>query len=671
MEIDEILKHYKEVFDIGIDYKEIENRYKYINFITEKLLTINYSLLFFDMGINELHTELNSFSIDDIIKLLLLVYYDFSIEEADKRCYLIKLFFADKTFSREAKYFLVQKIFENYNQNKDSYDIKELLIKSLFSEKAENNSDFIIKVNELIVENICELLKNDAIIDLYSTFEILCNEIGDYPKLDKATLKYSALKVSKYKIISIEKLRNKPDFVPIVYICLIESLVKYNINFISKKLEEYKKKASKLKKDYYKVLNKQRENEQLLKRILKKDFISEEDILKLQEIIKDEILLNECLIYIITHNCKYIDKNLHTDSNNIKIKDLFRKYNYNFDEIEEKRNFILSMNYQDLLKILEELNNNQIRLTYENLEIVLCNSSVDSIKKVSNLISKEYINNSYINSHIKILYDECYQINFLNNINSLSDSNINLDKVLLNTDLGELDYKLLRKNLYMVKLYKINFKDKLFSNFEFLSDSRCLNIIDSFIEEGLSETIMNCPEYIRKDNINTIKRVHINNLIGSNVMKSNRLDKTVLYEKNYFIKDVYLDEYLCSHTYEYVDNNIINILDNEARNFIDEKILDKEIVNKLDKEFLDKDNYTFESFIISRIKFLRNLTALEKYYNKFDEKSIIFNSLVYNSYLSYEEIKVINNIIESIYSKETNKKLKKNIRINYIKFSDI
>ena len=190
-------------------------------------------------------------------------------------------------------------------------------------------------------------------------------------------------------------------------------------------------------------------------------------------------------------------------------------------------------------------------------------------------------------------------------------------------------------------------------SYKFLIDIEIFDIIDLFIEEGLSDIIRNHPEYLNPTLRNVPKRIHINHLISSPVRneEKTKLLSNILYEKYYFLSDEELDSFLCNHTEEYVNEEITGILKNKKRNKIDKKIMEKIEIQQLDNHFLNGENYLFGTTTISRIKFLINYSILQKY-TKFSIKDLIYNALIYNSYLLHEELLIIKREVESIYGEK-------------------
>jgi len=83
---------------------------------------------------------------------------------------------------------------------------------------------------------------------------------------------------------------------------------------------------------------------------------------------------------------------------------------------------------------------------------------------------------------------------------------------------------------------------------------------------------------------------------------------------------------------------------------ISNDVLECDMIKELDKNYQDDNKYNIGGVLISRNKVLRCLTALDCYSISNQDK--LFNSLIYNSYLSHSDIQILksslNNKIKSL-----------------------
>ncbi len=630
-----IIEKYKNSFSY-IDYCLIEEKLELLQSLYDDIKKC-YSNISSIKDRLQLLEAYKNIDLEKIIKLYLLIEYEFSIDELNKMtAYILDLLSYDVN-----KKILVENI--GYLDKEESNNKKKNFL-SKFVDVILFMAKHFVKDFENNLNILINLSKNN---DFKETIDIFDKMFNCKEQLNILIKNSKVMKYSKESIIKNKKAN-----------CILEELIS---SF--KKIYEEKEYMIKDKLyNYSSYIKKAQKNNNYLKEvdnnilkitsILEKEYIAYFEILKLKDIIKDDTLFNEILIYILK-NTKFSVNNKYKNKLEIMFRNLFNKYNYNYDILDETIKLSIKDRYDEIDELLSVTSKNGILLSNTNLEKVLIDGNISLICNIKGLFSKGYLNNSYINNNIQLLCDSEYQSAFLKNIDYFLSMKINILQLINNNvQLGIIDSDLLKRNLEIYNMYNINFKDKQFHNFSFLTNPKCFSVIDGFIEEGLLFVIKEHPEYIKEENKDMIKRIHINNLINSEVLKEDRIDSKLVYAEKYFIEDSSLDKYLCSHTIEYQDKNIKDILDKSVINKISNELEENTIVRTLDNKYKNKTGelYIINDILISRIKFLRNMEAL-KDYDSFSLDSIVFNCLINNSYLIDDEIIEIKDIVDDILVK--------------------
>ena len=182
-------------------------------------------------------------------------------------------------------------------------------------------------------------------------------------------------------------------------------------------------------------------------------------------------------------------------------------------------------------------------------------------------------------------------------------------------------------------------KTKNNNNFNYLNDSYNFDIFDILIENGIDIDLLD-ENVLSKDDIeNFIKRIYI--CLSLNIpiyTKSGNINRSFLLGNNFYAQDDSLDDYILKSRYENEELN--NYIKNNLRNKIHYDINIIEEYKRLEM-FKSKDElyYDIDGIIISRPKVMRNLTLFHN--SNLINKDSILTSIIYNSYLSDEEIELI------------------------------
>ena len=357
----------------------------------------------------------------------------------------------------------------------------------------------------------------------------------------------------------------------------------------------------------------------------------------------------EVLEYVSKMSCHIAEKKeLHFGSKE-KLKILLSKYGYDYDKLSNycKTN-VDNINIESIEESLNILGKLKIALSYSNLSQVILDGINIPINELTKLTSIQYINSSVINDNILLLTNVNSFNNFSENISTLKKKHIDIRNLIKSSHrILFINHYILEYTLKMYNLYKIKITNE---NIEYLIDPKKLDVIDGFIEEGYENFIFNNTDILKNNNNELVKRIHISHLIGEIPIEANTVNERLLSEKTFFISDKKLDEACCSKTDDFVDKEIISILDNSPRVYISNDVVNNEYIKYLDKTYREFDNYNINGVIISRLKVLRNLEALKS--TNYSMENKIINSILYNSLLTVDNIhKIIDTLFDDVNDK--------------------
>ena len=331
---------------------------------------------------------------------------------------------------------------------------------------------------------------------------------------------------------------------------------------------------------------------------------------------------------------------------NIKedVESLLNKYNLSLALFNNKDQ-IINRNIKELEAILKALNKSKIDFSNFNEQDffnILAYGNIKDIKYIFTLYENKIIDEEFIYLNPNI---------FLNENNNISSINPSFNKLVNNFRLIEslnltydayydnqvllLDHEKLISNIQLLKTYMKKFSNKNIWC-SLIINPNLFKLIDFFVENGIDYSNLN---FINLNNYQQIelliKKIFIalncniifikNNMIDIgilNTIKNEDIDNYIVSETNYNIPIDILDEFKKTKTVG-INYGIENLI-------------------KFD-EFLnshDGNMYFGNNIIISKNKFLRNLTILINIKN-YSLDEIIFYSLIYDSFLSDKDIKLI------------------------------
>lgn len=627
--MDEILAELEE---------KIENNQYYLDnfdFMVETYKNFNEVLdLFSKNKGNPAAEKLCKITRFDLIKLYVLYsrFYD-SNEEHDEMINLISYLMHDG---------------KNLQAKKTKFEILEAIAmhivgqKNYFSSKSDRKKfeklkNIFIEIygedNYLIYEKICEdehfLLFFNMV---YFYFDIIYFDYENYDLVG-----------------AIEVLRNENfseligSYIEDDEVRTLFTIVNFDslFGYIYEKVEKYRKELRSIRKENSKLITKAQKLRELYNK-KDKELISTQD---LKGVVDDSDESFKILTSLAKSNSEIVSKIEENFGKKEQIIYALYNYHYNYDEIaSEIEKDIENIDISILKENLDRLSKNGINVSNENLIYIIKNNSLINVDNVKPFIAKSYINTTIINRNIRILTNEDDFSNYFNNIKLLETFNINV----LDIVNGYYEFLLINNN-YLTDIFNLckMYGLKLDSyNIIILLDTLSFDNIDLFIEEGYSDYIVNNVNLLEKGDV-IPKRLHINNLVNSDLVETNSIDEDVLNEGSFFVSDRCLDDACSSKTYLYQNKEINTILNNSLRLKVSEDIINSDIVLKLDAKYRNEDVYDFDGVIISRCKVLRNLEALKN--TSYSVYERVLNSIIYNSLLGIDDLKTISSEIKNTF----------------------
>lgn len=333
-----------------------------------------------------------------------------------------------------------------------------------------------------------------------------------------------------------------------------------------------------------------------------------------------------------------------TKNNSIEeeIENLLNKYNLSLTLFNNK-DLIIKRNIKELEEILKALDKGKINFSNFNEQDffnILVYGNIKDIKYIFTLYESKIINEEFIYLNPNIFLNENSNIpnslfnKLVNNFRLLESLNLTYDNYYDNQILL-LDHERLILNIQLLKTYMKKFSNKNLWCSLIINPS-LFKLIDFFIENGVDYSKLSFTNLNNYQQIELlIKKIFI--ALNCNIMfiKNNMIDIGVLNT----IKDEEIDNYVVSET----NYNIpVDILDEFKKTKTIGINYGVENLVKFD-EFLnshDGNMYFGNNIIISKNKFLRNLTILINLEN-YSLDELIFYALIYDSFLSDKDIKLI------------------------------
>ena len=338
-----------------------------------------------------------------------------------------------------------------------------------------------------------------------------------------------------------------------------------------------------------------------------------------------------------------------TKNNSIEeeIEILLNKYNLSLTLFNNK-DLIIKRNIKELEEILKALHKGKIDFSNfkeKDFFNILVYGNIKDIKYIFTLYESKIINEEFIYLNPTIFLNENSNIpnplfnKLVNNFRLLESLNLTYDNYYDNQILL-LDHERLILNIQLLKTYMKKFSNKnLWCSL--IINPILFKLIDFFIENGVDYSKLSFTNLNNYQQIELlIKKIFIALTCNIMFLKNNMIDIGLLST----IKDVEIDNYVVSET----NYNIpIDVLDEFKKTKTVGINYGVENLVKFD-EFLnshDGNMYFGNNIIISKNKFLWNLTILINLENYLLDE-LIFYALIYDSFLSDKDIKLIKSILK-------------------------
>jgi len=275
---------------------------------------------------------------------------------------------------------------------------------------------------------------------------------------------------------------------------------------------------------------------------------------------------------------------------------------------------------------------------------ILMNAQPSVVSSILKSIKAGRISPEFVKGNpdlFKMSEDEYSSLN--NNINYLKGKNIDTFTLSRSTGANSLlqDQEQLANTMALIETYGLDYSKA--NDFSLFEDSRLINIVDNFIELGLSSFIQQNSSYINSNSIIFIKRMQLCRMLGIDYIKDGNMIPEI--KNNPF----------CLY------GNIISNDDVERMVMKDESTLMCEAVavindtpiivpERIELKGLEDCgvSYKIGDYLISKNKVLRNISALDDSDScrGLTTKQKLYNAFAYNSALNDEELARIDNILD-------------------------
>lgn len=337
-----------------------------------------------------------------------------------------------------------------------------------------------------------------------------------------------------------------------------------------------------------------------------------------------------------TANNDYLKAKKISDDN--KLHDLLLSFGIDYCKFsEDQRKLLLeSKNLDQLHQNMKILNiNSEDNINFEIIYFLL-NTSSKNVKKLGHYVKSKIISKKFLLERLNCLSSDSFQKNLaIIKNNKLSFNSDNYDEAIL-----LMDNATLSNNNRLLDYYNRKKDD---NNFLYLFNQYCFDLLDFLIEKELYMNLLDDVFLSNKDIDDFMMRFVICDSLNIPIYTDDYdINSAFLLGDNFYLDDACLDGYILHSKYE--DEKINKYIKDNPRNVISPNI------NKIDEfarleEFKSEDGtfYNIDEIIISRPKVMRNLTL---FLNKnLLNKETILASIIYNSYLTDEQVELIKKCI--------------------------
>ena len=384
----------------------------------------------------------------------------------------------------------------------------------------------------------------------------------------------------------------------------------------------------------------------------------------LLNMVDDPEIENDILLYSLKHNMelyKPIEEEAEKEKQLSELEKMFKNSHFDFSFLEQKQIDYLTKYGQidKISKIFEILSDDCFHfINSPNFPIceilILSNPSiVSNIRKLyiqGFLSNKIIINNPEIfvsNISPKIedmtLSMKAKYESLVFNVDILRSHKIDVKAISKANELALLeDSNILKENLEIFEPYNLNYSRG--KRLPLLCHKEFVRYLDLFIELGLSDYIKENPDLINSRSNILINRIRICKcLIGINYFNNCKLSSIVTSEDFKIMNMSISDDDLFNY---YIENSTSMYENSDISKILDSSKLEIPSRNEdpLKEYKVDDNTYNIHGILISRNKFLRNYSILEK--ANFEDKEKIFNALIHGSILTFDELDILESAIK-------------------------
>lgn len=332
---------------------------------------------------------------------------------------------------------------------------------------------------------------------------------------------------------------------------------------------------------------------------------------------------------------------------------MFDKFGRNFNKLTDDEQKLLANGYSlDFIK--ENLNfitTSSLKFLDENDEafVNILTQEIDDLMQLDSLYVRSKISKGFILSYGKNFNSLTIKM-LIHNVSKLDAQKINFS--VIDDYNRELLLNLNAKLFDLIVKYGINLNDENLKHFEFLENTKLINIIDKYIELGLLNQIQSSPNLIMNSSEVILKRIVLLEQLGEDYLTDKMtLNQKARSGKDFYLGDSLLDEYVSFNYQTFMDDEVLDILNsNENIELLDSLPEEIDFIENYKKS---DQVYMIGGLYFSRLKVLRSLKTLIDY-GLTDYKYLLFQALIYNypKDLSFEIIECLKNIDENIQRKQ-------------------
>ena len=345
-----------------------------------------------------------------------------------------------------------------------------------------------------------------------------------------------------------------------------------------------------------------------------------------------------------------------SESKEESIEQILNVYKISLKQFQNKEKLLKYGNIDNINEVLQSLKQAKFDFTLfeaDHFLDIITFANPKDVYYIISLMNKNVIDLEFTYKYPGIFLNEadgrkdlfftraCFQ-EITNKFNLINALNLDYNKY-YNNEILTLDKEELIQNIKLLRSYSNNFDNQNLWCSLIINPS-LFKLIDFFLENGVDFSGINFTNLTKNIDVDhLIKRLYLALSCNLPIFKSSMIDLNVLAH----IENHNLSEYIPSETEYFIPKDILSILQNSKLMTINENL---NTINEL-KPFFDNKEcsiYINDDLLISKNKFLRNLSAIIDKTNSYSITDLIFFALIYGSFLNSNDI----NLIKSQIKKE-------------------